>query len=480
MMFLPGLAVIFAGLLGGHGDIDKQVTKVFRDLHVKAVKLPAASLQKLTHHGEATRDLVRSLNADGVIACEVVKGESGSTLRIVIYEHDGRLKTFSEVPLTAKGLSRDSLDVLRSNVGDDIASMQGTAPEPEPEIEIDPVPAKPAKPIVVAKPAKPEKPIVVAKLDKPAAKPVKAKDEDHIVISDDVPTNAGVDDEDPLAGKKQNVRKPTAETKPAAEPKPTAEPTVAATETAAADDAVSADEIAALTANIDDVTPVPAGRSLHFGASAGIGIASRSFSPGPATVAAYSSAPVAAIVLDARIQPTQRLAIAIGTERSLQLSTPMSDGTNAATTISQWEAGGTYAFVQRPRFDLGARFGGGRRAFTIDSVDPARSPDSDYNYLTAGVDAAARVGSRVTLRTTAAFEPVLFGAEPTEMAFGEASRWALELGAAVEVRATNHIFMRATAQYQRFSWSWDMAGERGAGGAIDEYPSGALAIGADY
>jgi len=44
----------------------------------------------------------------------------------------------------------------------------------------------------------------------------------------------------------------------------------------------------------------------------------------------------------------------------------------------------------------------------------------------------------------------------------------------------SHVFVRATADYQRFAWSWDMAGARGAGGAVDAYTTAALAVGADY
>ncbi len=84
------------------------------------------------------------------------------------------------------------------------------------------------------------------------------------------------------------------------------------------------------------------------------------------------------------------------------------------------------------------------------------------------------------MRGGLAFEPVVSGLEPTEAALGDATRWALDVGVAVELRVHSHVFLRATADYQRFAWSWDMAGARGAGGAVDGYPTGALAVGADY
>src|SRR4029078_2347309 len=110
-----------------------------------------------------------------------------------------------------------------------------------------------------------------------------------------------------------------------------------------------------------------------------------------------------------------------------QLATPLRDGTNAATTISRWEASATYAIIDGD-FELGPRLGVGRRAFSIDAVDPARSPDGDYNYVIAGVAGAAHFGPHVTLRGNVLLEPVVFGTEPTEMAFGEATRWALDVG----------------------------------------------------
>jgi hypothetical protein len=67
------------------------------------------------------------------------------------------------------------------------------------------------------------------------------------------------------------------------------------------------------------------------------------------------------------------------------------------------------------------------------------------------------------------------------MSMGATSRWALDVGAALEYRPYAHLFARAAAEYQRFTWSWDMAAAgRGPGGATDSYPSATLAIGADY
>ena len=397
-MFLAGLAVVFAGLLGGDAKVDAQIAGVVRELRVKPIAVPAASLRKLTHHAAATRELVRSMRVDGVIACEVIKRGGTATLRIVIYEGDGRLKTYSEIPIGRRGLTRSDLAVLLSNLRDDVTAMRGSAPDPDPE---------------------PDATIVVDDDDAPTGTPA--------------PSHARV---------------------------------------AAADDD-SPDELGATSQSAP--APAPRSHTLQLGAAAGIGVASRSFTA-PATVLPYSASPVPALVIDARVQPTRRLGVALGVERTLQLTTLMGDGSSAPTTISRWEGAATYTVATLGALELAPRIGGGRRSFTIDSSDPARSPDSEYTYLIAGIAATARLGSRITLRAAAAFEPV-FGGEPTDMMLGEPSRWAIEVGAAVEVRASKHVFVRAAGLYQRFHWSWDMAD---GATAVDQYPSGALSLGADY
>ena len=167
-----------------------------------------------------------------------------------------------------------------------------------------------------------------------------------------------------------------------------------------------------------EVAPPEATHILHLGVAAGIGIASRAFRPGPSTVLAYESAPVPTLALDAHVRPTKRISLTLGIERTLQLSTPMRDGSSAPTTFSRWESTATYALLLRDSFEIGARAGAGHRAFAIESADTGRSPDSDYNYLIAGIGATVRAGQRVAFHANAALEPVLFGDEPTEMAFG--------------------------------------------------------------
>ena len=438
MMFLPALAVVFAGILnGGHSGVDRQLKPILHDLHVQSVAVPAATLRSLLHHSDATRDAVRKLHADGVIGLEIVTGHGAPTMRLVIYDGNGGLKTFTELSLNGRGgLAADDLDVLRQNLSDDVTSLGGGGDV-----------AAPPTAIV-----------------EPSFAPAPAQE----IEMDDTPAVLGA--------------------APAAAPQHAAKPT----ETADASDAVSADEIAAMTGGGDEPGGGGGGSAdelhaqsstaaaLHLGGSVGFGIASRAFTPSAATVAAYGTSPVGAVSLEAHVQPTERIALAVAYDHTLDLTTPMADQSIAATTISRWEAYGTYALAHHGSFELGARLGAGHRSFSIDSTVPGRSPDSDYEYAIAGLTGATKLGDKLAVRGLAAFEPVFGGVQATEMSMGASSRWALDVGAALEYRPYAHVYARAAAEYQRFSWSWDMPSARGGGGATDEYPSGTLSLGADY
>ena len=259
-------------------------------------------------------------------------------------------------------------------------------------------------------------------------------------------------------------------------------------ETASAD-AVSAAELEALTsgndAPIDAIgsggvsitAAASAAETLELAAELGFGVASRSFSPGPATVAAYSSSPVGALRAAAHVKPTANTRLDASIERTMAMSTPLAGGT-AATAMGRWEVAGSYTLVHAA-VEVRARVGLGHRAFSIDSPDPARSPDGDYSYVIAGAAAALPIGEKLTLEGNLAFEPVVSGTDSTAMSFGAASRWAVDAGVAAELRPVQHLFVRAALDYQRFSWSWD-AGARGQGGAVDAYPTGMLSLGAQY
>lgn len=394
-MGLSTLAVIFVGLAGGHhGKVEKQVGALVKQLHVTPRPMSATAVRVLTHHDATTRDFVRKLDTDGVIACEVT---AQGALRVVVYDRDGKLVSFSDSPLDHETLSADDLTVLRDNLSSDLESITGA-------------------PVVVEKPA--------------------------------------------------------------AEPEPTPEPEPAPAD----DDAVSVDDIAAMTAATDDEPPTSIEETaaasgepeLHIGIAAGIGIATRNFAAAPSAVASYSSSPVAAVHLDVDIAPTTKTELHLSTERTLGMTTPTAIGA-AATSVSRWEATGGY-IIGRGRFAMIPTVGLGRRAFSVDSMDQ----DDVYDYLMLGAAARMSFGKRVELHALAAFEPVVAGEESTEMALGEANRWAVDGGVRVDVKVGEHAHLRAAADYQNFHWVWKMAGERGAGGATDTYLTASLSIGAEY
>ncbi|HTJ40922.1 MAG TPA: hypothetical protein VL463_02465 [Kofleriaceae bacterium] len=422
MPVLPVLTVVFVGIGGSDaGRVERQMQSLLhKDAHVETAKVSPSALRTLARHGSGCDDIVRGLHAEGVVAGEVMSSHGNLTLRVVVYGADGGLKDLVETPLSGPALGKGEIESLRSNLMPDVLELAG-APSHERDGDDDDAPRLPA----------------------PSEHPVRPETEakDH-----------------------------------------EAEPT----ETADASDAVSADDILALTMGGDGETgggPIDTGATsssddgLRMRAAVGVGVITRDFAPGPATVAGYSSTPVGAIRLDAAIDPTAHTSITLTSERAVGMTTPLMDGA-APTTLSRWQIAGAYALT-RGAVRFAPVAGLGERTFTIDSKDPSRTPDGHYGYLVAGASMSASLG-RVSLGGLAAIEPVIGGAEPTEMAFGEASRWALEHGASVEVRATSHVFVRTAFDLQRFSWSWDAAGARAAGGAVDTYPSGTLSLGADY
>ncbi len=468
-MFLPQLAVVFVGIAGGNRTVDTQVDKVLRDAHVEHAKLAATEIKALTHHRDASKDIVRRLHADGVIAGEIVDAH---TLRIVIYRGDGAFKSLSETQVPGRKLGESELGVMKSNLLDEISTLAPASTKSDgDEIEMEPI-AKPEpkiEPKKAAPPPPPPPPVAV----RPAAQ----RDDDDETPPGLAPGRA--------PAKQPKIAKAVAPPPPApkAEPEHEQEHDAAPTETAAADgDTVKADEIEAMmssTASAESPNPSGAGDiSLHLRATAGLGIATRSFAPGPSTVTGYSSSPVGAVQLGAEVAPTARTSLGVTFDRALGMTTPVANGV-ADTSMQRWEVMGTYQLVHGGSVDIAPAVGFGHRSFEISSTDPSRSPDGDYIYLVAGGIASAHVG-RFTLRGTFAFEPVVSGNEMTESAFGEASRWALDVGAAVEARVLTHVFVRVAADYQRFAWSWNGAGARGAGGAVDAYPSGTMSLGADY
>jgi hypothetical protein len=432
------LAVVFVGIGGEDaGRVDKQMAALMhKDAQITTASVPAAALRTLARHGDGCREIV--------------------------YDGDGGMKDLVETPLSGRQLARGDIESLRSNLMPDVVDLVHATSSGSPASDGDTGGDAGGD-------ADPEPSLPVAPPPKHRAAPARH----HEAAPEPAP---GTDDE----------------AAPGIDGPAKGEHEAAPTETADASDSVSADEALSLAmggtdgdanggggGSIDTGANGASSDGLRMRASVGFGITGRGFSPAPTTLAGYASAPVGAVRLDAEIQPTARTSLSLVAERALGMTTPgLADG-DAPTSLSRWQVSGGYAIVHGA-VALAPIIGVGGRDFGIASKDPARTPDSHYAYVVAGATMQASLGSRVSLGGLAAVEPVFGGVEPTEMAFGEATRWALELGAAVDVQATQHVFVRAAANWQRFSWSWDQAGARGMGGAVDSYPSGTLSVGADY
>ena len=447
-MFLPGLAVVFAGIAGQHDHrVDRQLRALTAELHVASATLSATELATIGHHGDGARGIVARLHADGVIAGEYVTSGGHASVRIFIYGGDGGMRSMLETPLAGSALSSDDLAGIRANLADEVGELTPAAVRPAAAPDSAPAPDGDDSP--VRAPAR-----IAATSAAPAARPSRARAEPP-------PTE------------------PDPSTSPAPEPAATAPPS---------SDSVSVAELEALTADApaDDAGHASAtapeadasNSDLHLRAAMGFGVAARSFSPGPSTVPAYSSSGVGVVRFAAGIQPTARISLSGLAERTLEMTTPV-DSQMAATSFSRWELSADYA-LGHGAVEVMPEAGLGHRSFSIASTSAASSPATDYSYAILGARVRAALGPRVAIHAHLAFEPVLGGSDPMEMTFGSATRWAVDAGAALELRPYKHLFARVAADYQRFSWSWDQAGARGAGGAVDSYPSGTISLGADY
>ncbi len=427
MPLLPLLSVVFVGVVGGdkHDRIDQQVHLLLGELDVKTMPIRASAVRKLSRHAPGSREAIASLHVDGLVGGELVGDRRHRVLRMVVYDGDGRLDSLFEIPFSGHLLSRDELATLTSSV-EDVAAIVRRAK---------------ARDAQAARKAKRARVVAAARREHRAPPPVEQPE----IEMDPEPTGP--------------------------EPEPSA---------AAGDidtDAVTADELMAATSGVDDVAPRAQTEGLRMTTAVGLGVGGRTFSPGTAAMPGYASTAVGMVHLDVGVQPTKRTRVAMVAERSLAMTTPLAEGA-VPTQFARWDATLGYA-LKRGRLEVDLDGGIGRRSFSIDSTDPAKSPDNSYNYLIAGLTARARLGAKVALRGGLAFEPVVSGEEPMESSFGEARRWAFDVGAALEVRPKSHVVVRAAANYQRFTWSWAMTDAR-QGGAVDHYPSATLSVGAEY
>lgn len=420
MMFLAPV-IVFAGVAGGHHDkVEHQLAPVLAKIGVSQVAMAPADLAQLARHSDRAKAIVAALHVDGVIGGALVTAGGALTFRVVIYDGQGNMRSLGETPLATASLTKDDLEVLASNLGsevDDLGKLVAKEPKPEPAPAPKPAPAPaPAAPTVIAEPqwegdAKPE----------PQAPPASSESVQSSPSSGDV---SMAEIEAMTGGDPSGI---------------------AATSTPASTD------------------------TLHLHLGAGLALIGRTFGA-PSGLAGYTSTPVGGAHFTAGIAPTAHATVDFAADRTLGMSTTLASG-NAITVISRWDATAGYSFIPQ----LAGTIGLGHRGFSIESADPGRSPDNEYNYVAIGMRLQQPIGERFVLRGNFAFEPVFAGTDGMEMALGPSTRWGLDLGIGLDLRVSAHISARAAFDYQRFSWSWD-AGARGASGAADNYPSGSLGL----
>ncbi len=438
-MLLAPAVIVFVGIAGKHPEkIQHQLAPVLAHVHVAQRTVAARDLGDLARHTDASRDVVQHLHVDGVVGGALIESGGALTLRVVIYDGEGNLTSLGETPLGGHTMSKDELEVLGENLEQDLGGVVAhrkaePAAEPPPEVAL----PKPAP-----------KPSAVAVAPKKSAPPPTS---DLAEISFDAP-------EEP----------PHLDAAP--------------TETA---DAVSLDDVAALNNGSDSDTssgestaaPATTSSDLHLHANAGLGVTGRSFS-GPSTLMGYGSSPVGTVHVAAGISPVAHLALEAMAEEALGMTTSVGKN-EAPTSMSRWEITAAYT-ITRGSLAIAPTIGIGQRDFSIDSNATGLSPNTSYGYFLIGATAALPLGQRFTLHGLAAFEPVTGGDEPTAMEFGSATRWALDVGAGLDVKVFSHVSARAAFDYQQFSWGWSAAGTRSAASATDIYPTGTLSLGAEY
>jgi len=465
-MFLAP-TIVFVGIAGNHHEVvEKQLAPVFEKAGVQELVIPMPDLGQLARHTDASKDIVKKLHVDGVISGALITAGGQKTFRIVIYDGNGNMRSLDETPLAGKKLTGGDLEVLAINLTDEVGDLgKGKKPAGGPraealaDVEIDP--PKKAPPAIPAPPAR--KAVVRDDEEAPPGMPA-AKKSGKSAPKAELATPAFADT-------------PASETEHEAAPKETADAS-----------AVSMDEIEAMTGGGDGATidggsstaTAPAPEStLHLHVGGGFAVIGRVFTP-PMALNGFTSTPVGGEQFAADVAPTARTSLDVMAERTLSMTTTLATGT-ASTVVSRWEINGGYALAGHDGGTrLVANLGLGHRAFSMESTDPSRSPDNEYNYVLLGARLAQPLGDKVTLRGEVELEPVFGGADGMQMTLGPSTRWGLDVGAALEYKLAAHFVARGAFDYQRFSWSWDAAGARAAGGASDSYPSGSVAVRTEF
>ncbi len=424
-MIFAEAVIVFVGVAGSHHEVvERQLAPLLDHAGVNEMVIPAADLAAIVRHSDASRDAVKRLHVDGVFGGALITANGQQTFRFVIYDGKGNMRSLGETPLSSPKLSSSDLEILGINLGEEVSSLQAAAPR---------IASHPA-PLPVPVPAPTPPPALPARSAPVAPEPPEAS-EPHL-------------------------------------PEP---PRVASA------DAVSVDDIEAMTgggssdpANLDVAAAAePTTTTLHLHVDAGLGMTGRVFAP-PAGVTGYTSTPVGTLHFGAGVTPTRRTSIELAAERTISMSTSLDAG-GASTSISRWQVDGGYVLVDGDT-QIVANVGLGNRAFSIDAAaSGGRTPDSEYNYVALGARIAHAIGSHMTLRGRFDFEPVFGGIDGMAMTLGTASRWGLDVGAALDLDLARHFAARAAFDYQRFSWSWAAAGS-----AADSYPTATVALRSEF
>jgi hypothetical protein len=231
------------------------------------------------------------------------------------------------------------------------------------------------------------------------------------------------------------------------------------------------DDTSTAPAVVEHTAPTGHERAVHIRFGLLLGGVGRSFATDPNTVQTYSSTPVPTGGFEGDVAVGNRVHIAGSFEHTLVMHTPIGSD-NVSTNIGRAQAYASYDVVHGG-VTVAPVLGFGERYFAIDTDSTMRSPDFVYQYVIAGATVAKPLGTRWTLRGLAAYEPVVGGLTPHMLP--DPGRWGFDLGAALEFRATAHLFARAAFDYQSFASSWVSHG-----GATDAYPTGTASAGASF
>lgn len=224
---------------------------------------------------------------------------------------------------------------------------------------------------------------------------------------------------------------------------------------------------------VEQTAPGPkSSTGVHVELGLMFGAVGRSLATDPGTVKSYTSSPVGTFGFEGAVGIGKRIHLGGEFEHTVVMHSDV-DSTQASTAIGRYELAAAYDVIHDDSIALAPMVGFGARYFAIDATSMNKTPDQQYTYVVLGASVRKALGTKWALRGLAAFEPVVGGVEP-KMA-NTASRWGFDVGAALEVQATPHVFARASFDYQSFNSSWSMVG-----GTTDAYPGGSLAAGATF